>query len=66
MLRELVRQPLFVIGAVVLLFWIVCAIFGSQIAPQDPYAQNLLGINLKPSGAHLFGTDSSGATCSLA
>jgi peptide/nickel transport system permease protein len=59
-IRELVRQPLFVIGSIVLLFWVVCAIFGSQIAPQDPYAQNLLGINLKPSSAHLFGTDGLG------
>jgi peptide/nickel transport system permease protein len=60
LLRELVRSPLFVIGAFVLLFWIVCAIFGSTIAPHDPYAQNLEAINKAPSGAHLFGTDSLG------
>ncbi len=60
LLRQLVRRPLFLIGAFILLFWIVCAIFGTVIAPQDPYAQNLEGINLAPSGAHLFGTDSLG------
>ena len=59
-LRELVRSPLFLIGAFVLLFWIVCAIFGSAIAPHDPYTQNLEAINKSPSGAHLFGTDSLG------
>ena len=59
-LRELVRSPLFLIGAFVLLVWIVCAIFGSAIAPHDPYAQNLEAINKAPSGAHLFGTDSLG------
>jgi peptide/nickel transport system permease protein len=60
LLRELVRSPLFLIGAFVLLFWIVCAIFGSLIVPHSPYAQNLENINKAPSGAHLFGTDSLG------
>jgi peptide/nickel transport system permease protein len=60
LLRELARSPLFWIGAVVLLWWTVCAIFGSLIAPHDPYAQNLLSINKSPSGGHLFGTDGLG------
>src|SRR3984885_1560134 len=60
MLRELVRSPLFIVGALILLWWIVCAIFGSAIAPQDPNAQNLLAINKPPSSAHIFGTDQLG------
>jgi peptide/nickel transport system permease protein len=60
LLRQLVRSPLFVVGALILLFWIVCAIFGSSIAPDDPNAQNLLAINQAPSGAHVFGTDQLG------
>jgi peptide/nickel transport system permease protein len=60
MLHELLHSPAFVIGSVVLLFWIVCAIFGSVIAPHDPYAQNLLNINKSPSSAHWFGTDQLG------
>lgn len=60
LLRELVRSPLFLVGGLVLLFWIVCAIFGNVIAPHDPLAQNLENINKAPSGAHLFGTDSLG------
>ena len=60
LLQELLRSKTFLIGAVILLFWIVCAIFGSAIAPHSPYAQNLEGINQAPSGAHLFGTDQLG------
>jgi peptide/nickel transport system permease protein len=59
-LRELRRSPMFLIGATVLLIWIVCAIFGPVIAPHDPLAQNLEGINQAPSGAHPFGTDQLG------
>jgi peptide/nickel transport system permease protein len=60
LLRELVRSPLFIVGAVILLFWVVCAIFGNAIAPDNPDVQNLLAINQAPSGAHLFGTDELG------
>jgi peptide/nickel transport system permease protein len=59
-LRALVRSKLFLVGALILLFWIVCAIFGPQIAPHDPNSQNLEGINQAPSWSHLFGTDSLG------
>jgi peptide/nickel transport system permease protein len=59
-LRELVRSPLFIVGALIVLWWIVCAIFGSSIAPQDPNAQNLFAINKPPSSAHIFGTDQLG------
>jgi peptide/nickel transport system permease protein len=59
-LRELLRSPMFLIGATVLLIWIVCAIFGPAIAPHDPLAQNLEGINQAPSSAHPFGTDQLG------
>jgi peptide/nickel transport system permease protein len=58
-LRSLVRQPTFVIGATIILFWIICAIFGSVFA-GSPYSQNLLSINKAPSGAHWFGTDQLG------
>jgi peptide/nickel transport system permease protein len=58
-LRSLVRQPAFMIGAAIILFWIVCAIFGSLFA-GNPYSQNLLSINKAPSGAHWFGTDQLG------
>jgi peptide/nickel transport system permease protein len=60
MYRELLRSKLFLVGAFILLVWIVCAIFGPVIAPHSAYAQNLENINKAPSGAHLFGTDQLG------
>jgi peptide/nickel transport system permease protein len=58
--RLVARRPGFIIGALILLFWIVCALFGSSIAPHDPYAQDLLDFNMAPSAAHWFGTDQLG------
>ena len=46
--------------AVILLFWVVCALFGSLIAPHNPLAQQLLATSQPPSGAHWFGTDQLG------
>lgn len=59
-LRQLVRAPAFLIGAVILLWWIVCALFGKAIAPYNPVAGSLIAFNQPPSGAHWFGTDSLG------
>ena len=55
--RLLLRRPTFWVGAVILLFWIVCAVFGRSFAPYNPLAQQLLAANQAPSGAHWFGTD---------
>ena len=59
-LREIVRSKTFIIGAIIVGFWIVCAIFGYAIAPHSPTAQNLEAINQAPSSAHWFGTDQLG------
>jgi peptide/nickel transport system permease protein len=56
----LVRRPAFLAGAAIGLFWVVCAVFGQQIAPHDPTAQQLLATNAPPSAAHWFGTDQLG------
>jgi peptide/nickel transport system permease protein len=58
--RLVLRRPAFIIGAVILLFWVVCALFGSSIAPHDPHAQQLLFANNPPSGKYWFGTDQLG------
>ncbi len=58
--RLLVRRPTFLAGAAILLFWLVCAVFGSAIAPDNPLAQQLLAVNHVPSSAHWFGTDQLG------
>ena len=55
--RLLLRRTTFWVGAGILVFWIVCAIFGYLIAPYSPLTQNLLLANTAPSAAHWFGTD---------
>ena len=52
--RLMLRKPTFIAGALILLFWIFCAVFGKAIAPYNPLAQQLLAVNASPSGAHLF------------
>src|SRR5215210_8861760 len=55
-LMLLVKRPAFLIGAVVMIFWIVCAILGERITPYDPFNGFSLG-RQPPSAQHLFGTD---------
>jgi peptide/nickel transport system permease protein len=55
-LHALVRSKTFVAGAVIVGFWVVCAVFGPQIAPHDPLDQSFAQLQ-KPGGAHPFGTD---------
>ena len=55
--RLLLRKATFWVGASVVLFWVVCAVFGYLFAPFNPLAQNLLAANAAPSGVHWFGTD---------
>ncbi|KQT69011.1 MULTISPECIES: ABC transporter permease [unclassified Aureimonas] len=45
------------IGLAILGFWVFVAVFGSAIAPYDPYADDLLQSLAPPSAAHWFGTD---------
>ena len=59
-LHQLVRSRTFIVGAAILLFWVVCALFGQYFEPFNPVAGNLLQYNLAPAAAHWFGTDSSG------
>jgi peptide/nickel transport system permease protein len=60
LVREIVRSKTFIVGAIIVGFWIFCAIFGYAVAPHDPAAENLNAINQAPSGAHWFGTDQLG------
>jgi peptide/nickel transport system permease protein len=55
--RLLLRRPTFLTGAAMILFWVVCALFGHAIAPDNPLAQQLLSANAAPSASHWFGTD---------
>jgi peptide/nickel transport system permease protein len=53
-------QPLAAIGAVLLLGFILCALFAPWLAPQDPAQLDLPGRLTPPSHAHWFGTDELG------
>ena len=59
-LRALVRSPTFLAGTAILLFWVVCAIFGPLLAPLDPYASDPLNSLSPPDRVHWFGTDQLG------
>lgn len=59
-LRRLFASPSFVIGAVIVLFWGGCALFGPALVPYDPYADDVLNSLLPPDGEHWFGTDQLG------
>ena len=59
-LRLLARSRTFLVGAVIVGFWALCAILGPTLAPHDPLAIVLLGKLQGPSGANWFGTDQLG------
>ena len=60
-LRRLMRDPVAIGAAIVILFLFVLAVFGQQIAPMDPYASSIMK-RLKPIGfdGHPLGTDELG------
>ncbi|HEV3431450.1 MAG TPA: ABC transporter permease [Paraburkholderia sp.] len=59
-LRLLLRSPAFVLGALIVLVWMVCAIAGAWIAPYDAYASDPLSSLMPPDHAHWCGTDQLG------
>ena len=56
-LRLLMRSPSFLIGSVVILFWVVCAILGDRITPYDPIYDQTPDLSVPPSTEYWFGTD---------
>jgi len=59
-LGALMRSATFDIGVLILLFWVLCALFGHWLVPHDPYASDPLNSLVAPSGDHWFGTDQLG------
>ena len=59
-LGRILRSGSFLIGAIIVLFWIFCAIFGHSVVPYDPFADDMLNSLLPPDGDHWFGTDQLG------
>ena len=60
--REAVAQlpPSVIVGSLLLLFWVGCAVFGHLFVPYDPYAEDFLVMLAPPDAAHWFGTDQLG------
>jgi len=59
-LRLLLHSAAFWVGALILAWWVVCAVLGNVFSPFNPVAGSLSSFNAAPSGAHWFGTDSLG------
>jgi peptide/nickel transport system permease protein len=59
MLRQLLRSKTFIIGNLIVGFWVFWAIVGSRLTPKDPLAQTP-DILKAPSSAYWFGTDQFG------
>ncbi len=57
--RLLLRRPGFIVGVIILAFWIVCAVAGDRITPYDPLTP-VDTSSLRPSSDHLMGTDQVG------
>ena len=58
--RLLLRSPSVVIGAIVILFWVFCALFPRLVAPYDPIFDNKFPTSQPPTWGHPFGTDTNG------
>jgi peptide/nickel transport system permease protein len=58
-LRALLSSKTFVVGVLILGWWVFCALFGGLIEPHDPLAQSP-DVLAAPSLQHLMGTDQLG------
>jgi peptide/nickel transport system permease protein len=54
------RSKSFIAGAIIVGFWVLCAVFGELLVPQDPLASDPINDLLAPSADHWFGTDKLG------
>jgi peptide/nickel transport system permease protein len=51
------QSKTFIVGLAILAVFVICAIFGELLAPDDPFATDPLNDLAAPSSEHLFGTD---------
>ncbi|MEO3388249.1 ABC transporter permease [Mesorhizobium sp. CAU 1741] len=59
-LRRFLRRPAAVVGALIVLAFVVVAIFAPWLTPYDPFTPSYLDIRKPPSLAHWLGTDDLG------
>lgn len=57
--RLIRRRPAFIIGVLIVVIWVACALFSSTLAPFDPLNYRA-GLNKSPTWSHPFGTDKGG------
>lgn len=60
LLRRILSQPKGVVGLTLVTLYLLLAIFGPMLAPQDAFRQNFAQTLRPPSAAHWFGTDQLG------
>jgi peptide/nickel transport system permease protein len=59
-LRRLLRRRGAMLGGVIVLFFVLLALFAPSIAPYDPIATSWSAVRQAPSALYLFGTDEIG------
>ena len=59
-IRLVLKDKTFLVGALILGFWVVLAIFGTVIAPKGAGDQDFKFVSQSPSRDFLFGTDANG------
>jgi peptide/nickel transport system permease protein len=57
--RLIRKRPAFLVGVLILLVWVVCALFGESIAPHG-LNESLSARYARPSSSYPFGTDQTG------
>ena len=60
MLKRILRNKSAVIGGILILIVIICALFSKQLSPYDPYTMDMPNNNQPPSAEHILGTDNYG------
>ncbi len=59
-LKRLLRRPIAIVSAFVILLFVLVAVFAPYIAPYSPEKPDFLAVRQPPSQAHLLGTDDVG------
>ena len=59
-MQLVLRNKTFLVGAMILAFWVILAIFGNLIAPRGASDQDFEYVSVGPSLKYWFGTDANG------
>ena len=59
-IKLVLKDKTFIVGALILIFWIILAIFGTVISPRGAGDQDFNFVSQSPTSKFLFGTDANG------